>query len=182
MRLRLAFLVGLAACGGSASVIVGVDAGGGNRDGAAGGDGAAPDGTVAADGAGADSSGDRAESACVGIDCGRSDAGADAIAMDSTAPFVDAGCVDGGLPPGMGFPFACGTSTCFSQSEYCTWSIGGLQQARPDPKVGFFSFGQCMPLPCSCGAAPTCDCVQMMGLPCFCMDEGGALGVQCDLP
>jgi hypothetical protein len=186
MRLRIAFVLGLAACGGSAGAVVGADAGGGGRDGAAGDDGSAPDGTVVGDGAGGnDASEDRAESACVGFGCGLPDAGVDATATDSTAPFVDAGCVDGGLPPGMGSPFACGMSTCFSQSEYCEWSIGGLQQATREPHVGYFGFGQCMPLPCSCGAVPTCDCLEAQLLPgpiCFCTAEGGALGVQCNLP
>ena len=138
MRPSVALVLALTACGSSTAAVLGTDAGS-SRDGAGGEDGAAPDSTVP----------DGAVGVGVGADAG--DAGADendanANGEDSTAPYVDAGCTDDGLPPGRGAPFACGTETCFSQSQYCTWSVGGIrrgsQPAIEEPKVGFFSAGQ----------------------------------------
>jgi len=87
------------------------------------------------------------------------------------AEFVDAGCIDGALPPQLGTPFKGGTQTCWSKSEYCAYTNG--------PR---FDHGVCAPLPCSCGARPTCGCVPRLGY-CTCATDGvGAIQRACVVP
>lgn len=81
--------------------------------------------------------------------------------------FIDAGCADGALAPQMGGPFLCGSEECFSGSQYCLRVAGGVQLAPGDPPPSGMPDGgfadcagcTCAPLPCSCGAAPACACL-----------------------
>ena len=90
------------------------------------------------------------------------------VNLPEAPPFVDAGCVDGSIPPGLGSPFACGDASCWSGSEYCV--------------NGFIGNGPvCEPLPCRCGALPTCSCLP--GCPFeSCVAEAGAIYQQCSCP
>ena len=88
---------------------------------------------------------------------------------------TDAACDDGGLVGDAGAPFACGSATCASGSEYC-----GLVSA------GFVPFAEpmrgCQPLPCACAPARDCACLQPLPGYCACAAENGALTVRCSLP
>ena len=109
------------------------------------------------------------------------DAREDCPLRDGLAPVADAACVEGGLPPGVGSPFACGTETCFTQSEYCFFEAAG--QTRDPGPGGAFSGGTCAPFPCSCGATPSCECLRSIyKAPCRCVEVCGATGVFCVYP
>jgi hypothetical protein len=84
----------------------------------------------------------------------------------------DAGCIDGALPPHLGAPFTCGMETCWSLSEYCSFATGGQR----------FDHGTCAPLPCSCGAIPTCACIPLMGYCTCATDDAGAMQRTCAAP
>jgi hypothetical protein len=193
MRRLLALLVAVAACGGSTAASVVGDAGTGS-DGAPWADSTTAD--VASPDAGADAGAaadagdvanadatDDGSTPCNDGGCAPPDAGVDA------PPFVDAGCIEGGLPPAMGTAFTCGLDTCFSQSQYCMWGVGGIvpemrNGVTPRRGAQLFAEGTCMPLPCSCGAFPTCACIQALPLvaPCQCMEAEGGIGVECFFP
>ena len=69
---------------------------------------------------------------------------------------------------GLGVPFACGDASCWSGSQFCG--------------CGFTGFGPaCVPMPCRCGALPTCSC--LFGCPFeFCVEDAGALYQSCSCP
>jgi hypothetical protein len=90
------------------------------------------------------------------------------------APFVyeDAACVDGSLVPEAGVQFPCGSTMCWSGSEFCAFVGGG----RITPTQG------CNPIPCSCGAAPTCACLNLPLVCTQCTENAGAITAACQLP
>jgi hypothetical protein len=93
--------------------------------------------------------------------------------LDDAAPdapewvWVDAGCVNFDLPPGLGVPFPCGDASCWSGSEFC-------QMEAPE-------YAACIPMPCGCGANPRCRCLP--GCPFdFCIEDAGRLYQSCSCP
>jgi hypothetical protein len=156
----LAWLLGLAACGGSAP------AAGFGHDGG-------PDGGRVVD----------LPDATVEDAMGRPpiDASKECPVQDGAAVDGDAGCIEGGTPPGLGSAFACGQETCFTRSQYCFFESAG--QARIPGPGGAFDYGSCVPFPCSCGATPSCDCLRsVVKGPCACVEQCGATGVSCVYP
>ena len=131
-------------------------------------------------------------------DTTRSDAGS-LDASDASERTADAECVGDALTPGMGATFGCGTDMCFSKSQYCRLTPSGgvpLIMARIQPlddaAVGSTCPGgatcPCQPLPCECGASPTCECLHPMpvapsGIGNTCLtDDAGDLTLEVFLP
>lgn len=83
--------------------------------------------------------------------------------------FIDAGCVEGGLPPGLGARFSCGDASCWSGSEYCSLDVLG-------------DGGVCAPLPCRCGAAPACGCLFACPFESCVQQDAGGLYQRCSCP
>ncbi len=134
--------------------------------------------------------GDDASADATTDDAGNGDGACDLCPFDSgplpdgpitcdAGPFVDAGCDDGSLPPGVGTPFACGAQTCWSGSQYCWFAMAG-----PAPPPNHYDMGVCRPFPCVCGAQPTCGCTPYACQPaCQCTtDDAGAMLVTCSFP
>lgn len=90
-------------------------------------------------------------------------------AQPEAAPFVDAGCIDAHLPPGLGAPFPCGDSgTCWSGSDVCMEGLGP---------------GYCEPMRCRCGAVPTCACLDACPFQsCTYGEDGGGMYQTCGCP
>jgi hypothetical protein len=133
-------------------------------------------GTTNASEGGADAPGSRGPD---GSAFDAADAGTDAAdAFDAPsaydAPFVyeDAACVDGSLAPEAGVQFPCGSTTCWSGSEFCAFVGGGAIM----PTQG------CNPVPCSCGANPTCACLHLPPVCTECTENAGAITANCQLP
>ncbi len=96
------------------------------------------------------------------------DAGLPDVEQPDAPGFID-GCVNGALPPGLGVHFSCGDASCWSGSEYCAMELAG-------------DAGVCAPLPCRCGAQPTCGCLFDCPFQSCVQEDAGAIYQRCSCP